>query len=216
MKQKRIYVMISFVFAFAFFIMGMEEVSWCQRYLVIKTPASFIANMQQEMNLHNFATDEMENFYDFSTFLFFVVLFFIYDKTNLFKDNKCISFFIPSRFILFISAILMSYNYDRWNILFVQYSYFITICILVHYTWSAFKGVAGLSKDKRYLCVLLGVYILTQTFFIVRGNTFLRIWDVTEYREFFISFCFLAYSLEILYKLAKVNSLNTAIMRQAS
>lgn len=206
-EHRWVYMTTLLTFAFVFFVMGMEEVSWCQRYLSIKTPEVFRANMQGEINLHNFATETVENIYYFSTFLFFAVFSFVYDKTHLSKGNKCISFFIPSRFILFISAILLAYNYEPWPFpVYIQFGFFITLHILVHYVWSAFKGVNDLSKEKYYLSALLTVYILTQALLIVRGNTFLRSWDTTEYKEFFIPLSFFIYSLEVLHKVSHVNS----------
>ncbi len=157
-EHKRVYMITLLTFVFSLFVMGMEEVSWCQRYLSIKTPEVFRANIQDEINLHNFATDQIENIYYFSTTLFFAVFSFVYDKPHFFKSNKCISFFIPSRFILFISAILAAYNYDMWNNPFIQFGFFITLYILIHYVWSAFKGVNGLSKEKYYLSALLCIF----------------------------------------------------------
>ena len=63
--------------SFVFFVMAMEEVSWFQRVLEIDTPKAFDNNMQKEMNLHNFATNAVENVYYMGAFIFLVILPFL-------------------------------------------------------------------------------------------------------------------------------------------
>ncbi|RDC66117.1 hypothetical protein [Adhaeribacter pallidiroseus] len=60
---------ISILFGLCFFVIGMEEISWFQRIFTIKTPKIFEGNIQNEMNLHNFYSNETENvFYFFHLF----------------------------------------------------------------------------------------------------------------------------------------------------
>jgi hypothetical protein len=62
-----------------FFYHGNEEISWFQRILNIENPQLFNANLQGEMNLHNFSTNYVENAFYFGTFTFwFYCHFFVF------------------------------------------------------------------------------------------------------------------------------------------
>jgi len=198
-KTNSFYLITSLFFLLTFLLVGMEEVSWFQRVLNIDTPQAFNANMQKEINLHNYLTNEVENTYYFSSFLFLILIPFINDTTSLFQKYSRLSFFIPSRFVLLVSAIAVTYNYDMWNIMFTQISFFITLFIIIYYGWHM------RSVDHTFLLpFLFTVYCMTQVLFLIYGSNFKRSWDVTEYREFFIPLSFLFYSLEILHRSNKL------------
>ena len=55
---------------------------------------------------------------------------FIIDQKSHIRNNEFVSFFTPSRLIIFVSAIAMAYNYEMWNIIFIQMSFFMTLFIL--------------------------------------------------------------------------------------
>ena len=87
--NKSRYIRLSFAFiAIIFFIMAMEEISWFQRILKIKTPDFLALNIQNEINIHNFQTDYFENLYYFTAFTCLVVFpFFRFLFTSLLKNN---------------------------------------------------------------------------------------------------------------------------------
>lgn len=195
-RAKRSFIAGSLAFAFLFFLVGMEEISWFQRVFSIKTPEVLAMSPRDEMNLHNLATDEIENIYYFSAFLFLVVIPFVHEKTKFLEKNDLVSFFSPTRTVLLTGAIAMAYNYDMWNIIFTQLSFFITLSILLHYARR--ELVTGISYA---LTLTLSIVLAgTQILFLLFGNGFIRIWDVTEYKELFIPIAFLVYSLEMLAK----------------
>jgi len=196
------YLLISLGFAAAFFLIGMEEISWFQRALSIETPEIFKGNIQNEMNLHNFATNKVENAYYLSAFIVLILFPFVYDKLFIHKQKDLFSFFTPSRFILFSSAIFVAYNYDMWNSLFTQLSFFMTLLILMHYAYSYVR------IDFNIIVVLsvIAVFVLTQAVFIVFGGDFIRAWDVTEYKELFIPLAYLLYSIEVLQRAKHLNT----------
>lgn len=198
-KTKLFHMMITILFAFVFFLIGMEEVSWFQRVLVIETPEFFSENLQNEMNLHNFATNEIENAYYFISFVFLIVLPFLCDKISFLRERIVFFFFMPSPFILFVSAVIVAYNYDMWNIVFTQFSFFTTLFILVYYVWSYLRQ----GETSLILIAVLIIVVLTQTIFIVFGENFTRNWEVTEYKELLIPLAYLMYSTEILQKLKR-------------
>jgi hypothetical protein len=202
------YFVTALAFAGIFFLIGMEEVSWFQRVLGLETPAIFQGNVQEEMNLHNFITDEIENIYYFGSFFFLVLLPFFHDRLPLFKKDGLFSFFIPGRYVLFVSAIFTAYNYNMWNTLFTQLAFFCTIFILAYYVLRQGR-LSGRGVEP--LIILLAV-ISTQLLFLLFGNNFVRLWDITEYKEFFIPLAFLIYSLEVLHK-AKMASNSAGSLR---
>ncbi len=196
--KEKLFIAISLGFAFCFFLITMEEISWFQRFLSYETPTAFSGNIQNEFNIHNFATDPFENVYYFGAFLFLILIPFINENTSLLKRYRSISFFIPGRFIIFASAIFAAYNYDMWNIVFTQIAFFVTLFILVYYLWN--------SEKTFYLFSLIFIYILTQVIFIAKGDNFEYRWDVTEYKEFFIPLGFLLYSIEVLQKTRRLKT----------
>jgi hypothetical protein len=191
--EKKRYKPIAFLFTVVFFVMAMEEVSWFQRALDIKTPEFFDSNLQGEINFHNFATNEVENMYYFSSFVFLALIPFIYDRMPSFKRYDFIAFFVPSRFVIFFSAVSVAYNYDMWNIPFTQFSFFITICIVAYYAWSC----RGSGRSSLLLALIVGVCMLTQFVFLKYGGMYKKIWVVTEYKELFIPLSFTVYSVEV-------------------
>ncbi|HVF09494.1 MAG TPA: hypothetical protein VNA16_01755 [Abditibacteriaceae bacterium] len=197
-RTKPILAVASLSLALVFFVMGGEEISWFQRILSISSPAAFQANQQKELNLHNFYTDRSEIAFDLFSFLFLIILPFTRSlRAN--KDNPeqrgSLAFFIPGSFVLFASAICMAYNYDRWNIIFEQLKFFITLFILLH----SIK-LSHSSGTRALLSCVVAVYILTQVLFLAFGGRTGRIWDVTEYFEFLVAVSFFIFSIEMMYK----------------
>ncbi|EKD26933.1 MAG: 30S ribosomal protein S12 [uncultured bacterium] len=195
--QKKYFVSIIYMFIISFFLIGMEEISWGQRIIGFETPEIFKTNFQNEFNLHNFATNKFENLYYFGAFLFLVFIPFLIDNLKKFYSVKFINFFKPSKFIVISSAILTAYNYDMWNIPVIQLGYFISIFIVIYYMLTDWFN-NSLNVDT---VLILFSLIVTQTAFLMFGENFIRIWDVTEYKEFYIPFMFLLYSLELAQKI---------------
>ncbi|MBT7996594.1 MAG: hypothetical protein HN691_17110 [Bacteroidetes bacterium] len=192
-----IYSIANLGFAFLFFLIGMEEVSWFQHTLELETPIAFSNNIQGEMNLHNFATPYFETAYYFGSFVFLIILTFIHNVFGVFKNSKFISTYVPSSLVFFVGSIFISYNYDMWNVSFMQWSFIITLIILLYYLFkneSQYKFIA-------LLCVF--ALLFSQSFFLLLGDRFVRLWDVTEYKEFFIPLAFMIYSVEILVRTKK-------------
>lgn len=185
---------IFYFLSLTFFVLAMEEISWFQRVLDIETPENsvFKHNNQNELNIHNFATNYLENLYYFGSFLFLVFLPFI---GLIFKDvlkQSQISMFIPRPFIAIIGSVFCSYNYDMWNIIFTQYAFFSALIILFYY-----MKYSPTNQTKIIILFTSLLIIISQFLFIFYGDNFVRIWEVTEYKEFLIPFGFLIYALNL-------------------
>lgn len=180
------------VFAVGVIFIGLEEVSWFQRVFGVETPEAFADNRQEEMNLHNFATDKFENLYYFGAFLFFVGLPFLRFLRLLPSDNAYLRRFAPYPALLFVGAVGCAYNYDMWNIVFSQAAFFASLLLML--------SVARYTDDRgvRGLCVVTSIVVLaTQVCFLSCGAAFERGWEITEYREFFIPLAILMYAVGI-------------------
>lgn len=185
-----------------FFIIAMEEISWCQRVLDFKTTKVFDDNQQQETNLHNCATEYFETIYYLGTSLFFVVFSFIYLSFPSLSNNKYLRLFIARPFIAVIATVPCAYNFDMWNDIFTQISFFSSVIILLLFT--------VLSNDRNEKCLIVSMIILivvTQGLFLIKGEeVFMRLWEVKEYKEFFIPLVFLIYSLDVFTYINRVYS----------
>ncbi len=186
--------------SFIFFVIAMEEVSWFQRVLDIETPKMFGRNAQNEMNLHNFATNYVENIYYFGAFLFLVVLPFIRRFFPSASSNNYLRVFVAPPFIAVVGSIACAYNFDMWNIVFTQIAFFGGVIVLFIF------AIFNKNKDEQYI-ILFAIFIIviTQILFLVNGVNFSRLWEVTEYKEFFISLAFFMYSLSVLNNINRVS-----------
>jgi len=175
-----------------FFVTAMEEVSWFQRQLEIETPAAFSANMQGEMNLHNFATNYVENIYYFGAFLFLVTLPFARWLLPYISNNNYLNTFVARPFIGVIGSIACAYNFDMWNIIFTQIAFFGSVVIL--FAFAIFSS----DKNERYIVLFtISLVVITQALFLTNGANFARSWEVTEYKELFIPMALFIYSLDL-------------------
>lgn len=183
----------TFVFlAFVFFIIAMEEISWFQRVIEVKTPVLFKDNMQNEINFHNFATDKVENIYYFGAFLFLVALPFLRVSFSSAVNNNYLRLFVPRPFISIIAAVACAYNFYMWNIIFIQISFFGSVIILF-----AFAIYCNNWNERGIIVFTISLIVITQAFFLSNGDNFYRTWEVTEYKEFLIPLAFFVYSLSV-------------------
>ncbi len=190
-----------------FFLIGMEEVSWFQRYLGFAIPEAFAANKQKELNLHNFHTGLAENGYYFLFFVFLIATPFLAESGLFPTRHPVVNLMTPSRFIVPTGALFVAYNYDMWNILLTQVAFFTTIFILVHYVREARDPEDG----RTVLFAALAVLVLSQGVFLAFGHRFVRVWDVTEYKELLIPLACVFYTLGVLHRF----STGTALVRGA-
>lgn len=190
------HVALASLFAVLFFLIGMEEVSWMQRVVGFATPERFGTNYQNEANLHNFATGLIEHVYYFGAFVFLVLGSFIRDMAPRSAAMDYVSDFIPTRFVAVASAPIAAFNYDMWNAVTTQVATAVTLLILLFYHQQAKRS--GQRREALVLLVLSAVLLVTQILFIALGDNFVREWDVTEYKELFISLGFACFAYQVL------------------
>lgn len=193
-----------FLIAIAFFIIAMEEISWFQRVLGFETPEAFNNNIQDEFNLHNFSTDLAENLYYFGAFTLLIIMPFIalikpgYFKSTYFK------LMIPRPFIIVIASIAFSYNFDMWNSVITQTTFFLTVLILFALVYFSKK------RDDKIIISFYGIIlIIQQIIFLNKPLNYDRGWEITEYKEFFIPLALFIFSLDVFFRLRSLKNNKT-------
>jgi hypothetical protein len=176
----------------AFFVIGMEEISWGQRIFGFETPTEYLENAQHEANIHNIATEAFEILYYMGATVFLVIMPFIQERTRLADLFPTARMFVPGLTVLFLSAPLASYNYDMWNTAQMQVLFYTTVVILLYYAVIAAKR----DRDRLYFVTVPIAVAAIQAIFLVRGGL-VRHWELTEYKEFFIPLGFLVYALTL-------------------
>jgi len=177
-----------------FFILAMEEVSWFQRVLGIKRYFFiFRWNQQGEINIHNFATNVSEVIFYFGSFLLMVVLPFLCILFCNQYQNYSWHLFIPRPFMIIIGAFACAYNFDMWDIIFIQIAFWgALIILLVIFLFSQKRG------DKLLALVSAVILVVSQLSFLLNGQNFIRnIFVITEYKEFLIGLAALIYALDV-------------------
>ena len=170
----------------------MEEVSWFQRVLSIETPSLFERNVQDEINLHNFYSSLYEDLYYFFAFLCLVLLPLLRTLFLNTTKNWYLMLFLPRPFVSILGAIQCSYNFDKWNILFIQISFFSAITILFIFSLLSINW-----RDSFIVIFTIILMVITQAIFLNNGEYFLRPWEISEIKEFFIPIAFFWYSLSV-------------------
>ncbi|NJN76167.1 MAG: hypothetical protein HC796_08185 [Synechococcaceae cyanobacterium RL_1_2] len=186
-----------------FFVMGMEEVSWFQRVADIPTPDVFAGNIQNEMNLHNFASDTIEIIYYSAAFVFFVLLPYLNLLVPAIQNNDYLNLFLPRPYIAVMGTLFCAYNFDMWNMMAMQVCFWSSLIILF------LLAKFSINNGEKYVIYFAIVLVcLSQLLFLIKGEeTFARLWEITEYKEFLIPLVALIYSLDKL-KLFQVRSLS--------
>ncbi|HMQ29544.1 MAG TPA: hypothetical protein PKD53_02405, partial [Chloroflexaceae bacterium] len=178
-KGRALFIGLALAGAGAFFLVGMEEISWFQRIIGFETPASFAANHQNEFNLHNFYSGKFELLYYLGTFLALVALPFLNNQTALLEAHPVTSFFAPARYLIFVGALASVYNYNLWNMAPHQFTSYATLLILLYilYTSARQGGVSPL------LVALIAVFVVAQVLILIYGGRSDRLWDITGDRQ---------------------------------
>jgi len=175
-----------------FFLIGMEEISWFQRVFDIETP-EFLkqANDQEELNFHNFGTNKVENLYYLAAYCFIGILPLLRHDLLRLKWLQGFEPLFPSAQLFLLAAVFAAYNCDMWNIPFLQLPFFISVFLILILYLSSQEWIL-----KGSLLYCLTLTLTTQGILMLNGDSLIRIWDVTEYKELFIPIAFLVYSLE--------------------
>lgn len=167
--------------ALTLFVIGMEEISWMQRVFGIETPTAFAGNQQQEMNLHNMHSIGFGNTHKVAMLACLIVLPFLAQTAPANRLFDWVGDFLPSRFVLAISATWTGYDYGSWNLFLTPLIPLITLAVLACYARAAW---VRRDRDELTLFALLAVFVaVAQITYLALGEQFVRGWDASEYAE---------------------------------
>ncbi len=197
-KYKFIKLGVAAIMALVLFVSGMEEVSWFQRAIHYETPSFLASNSQHEANLHNLASNTSEEIYYFGSFVLLILIPFIADQSDLLTNIPGIKLFAPNVTVLFSCALLSAYNYNLWNRSTIQFAFFATLWILAFYSFKALREKPSFSVWRYFPILLLGLLVVTQAIFILRGQRFIQSWNVTEYREMIMPYGYVVWTLDVM------------------
>ncbi|MGE4251553.1 MAG: hypothetical protein AB7F09_19360 [Parvibaculaceae bacterium] len=189
------------------FALGMEEISWMQRVFGLHTPEILSGNIQNELNLHNLATNQVGTLHKLMGFVFLVLLPFIHATTPQAVTLPGLAPLIPSRAAALVAAPLAALNYNGWDFLPMQMTTYLTVGIVVYFAWQAWRARR---LSEAILCAgMVVAIVVTQVLFIGLGHRFVRIWDVTEYKELFIALGLFVWAVDV-FRQGRVQGLRTA------
>lgn len=175
------------LFAVVLFIIGMEEISWMQRVFDVATPAAFSANEQQETNLHNMYSSLVFNVvYRTGVFGGLIVLPFIVETAPPNRLFERIGDFLPSRFVLAMSAPLAGFDYNFWNFFLGPLLLCVAVLILLFCAWAA--RARGDRGEAALFGVLAAFVVASQAVFLGAPASFAAdTWTISEYRELLLA-----------------------------
>ncbi len=171
-------------------LIGLEEVSYFQRQLDLTTPTALAANEQQELNLHNVATDGTENAYYIGAFALCVALPAIAGDRRLPLRFRSLQPALPGMSVLRSSVPAVAIVYEMWRVAPVQMMFWGGLSALVITSGKSRHGGEGL-----LLAVVLAVVAAGM---LAGGSRMVRSWDDTELRELIIPFGLAVYGRQLL------------------
>ena len=130
--------------------------------------------------------------------MFLVVTPFIATiKPKLFNTNY-LKLLTPRPYIIVIASIASSYNFEMWNSIITQTTFFLAVMILFALAYFSKKRVA-----KIIISFYIIVLIIQQVLFLNNPLNYDRGWEITEYKEFFIPLAFFVFSLDVFFRISK-------------
>jgi len=173
------------------FLILMEEMSWGQHWVGWTAGPMFAGNVQNETNLHNFATYRFEAVYYSSAFLLFVVLPVAW-PTQVVAWLRPVGPFVPPRLFALAALPLAGLLYEEWNIVPYQLWFFMGVAI-------AWRLAMELRQARvAYQLAGIGVAVLlpaSQLLFVFGGHRMADGYELSEIREFLIACVILVYGL---------------------
>jgi len=190
------------------FVILMEELSWGQRIFGWGTADIFAGNDQSETNLHNFYTNRFEVAYYSAAMILFVIVpvFWRREWPGLLKSLR---FYIPPPVFALIGFPLCVLNYEYWNILPMQFMFYLGI-LSIGYLAIGYIGVANRLAALSFMVLALGV--ATGFAALYWGNLMTIGHELTEIREGYIMVLILVYSIWLYRKFAAGDQLNSGAL----
>jgi hypothetical protein len=193
-ERARTAAVISLGMGVFLFFLGMEEVSWFQRVIGYDTPAAFSTNQQQEFNLHNFKTVPLEILYYSGAFGLLFLLPFLLIPVQA-KMPESLRVVAPTKVVALACAPMAALNWGMWNILPIQVAFWTGAAVMSFLAVRRYRGGDDMWKTYGFVLACL---LFVQAVFLALGSNLVRLWGVTEYKEFYISVGFFVFAVKVL------------------
>lgn len=198
-KRSRGSGFLPLIMATVLFLIAMEEMSWMQRVFAFETPHWLEPyNIQNEFNLHNLATDQIENLYYAGTFLLLVFFPIFCSFSPVLRNSDFLRPFVPGRHVFIIGALTTTFSYEMWNIFWVQFAFYFSLMALGVY--SVIAKISNNLCDAAVFAVAAIVLLISQLADLSYGSTMVRYWEDTELKELIIALGLMAYAMEIYFR----------------
>ncbi|WP_395446808.1 hypothetical protein ACHMW7_17130 [Aminobacter sp. UC22_36] len=172
----------------------MEEMSWGQHWIGWTAGPMFAGNVQNETNLHNFATYRFEAVYYSAAFLLFVVLPVAW-PSHVAAWLRPVGQFVPPRLFALAALPLAGLLYEEWNIVPYQIWFFMGVVIAFRLAAELRQAPAAYRASGLAVAVLLPA---SQLLFIFGGHRMADGYELSEIREFLIACVILLYGCWLL------------------
>ena len=186
-------LMLAGLLGAAFFVLGMEEISWMQRVIGFGTPEQLAEmNWQAEFNLHNIQTDLSELIFYAGAGLFLSVLPLLRDAVTPALADHPLAAFVPGRGVAAVAAPAAIFTFGQWNLLPVQIASWLSFFVLLAFAHAARRRGDG-REGILFLALAVAVAV-GQALVLAYGPTMTDLPDASEYKEVFIAFGFAWYA----------------------
>ena len=133
-----------------------------------------------------------ETIYYFGAFVCLVVIPLSYFIAPRLTERRYIGVFIPRLSIAILGAFACVYNFDMWDAVLTQFAFYGSMSILFFLCIRCQRPY-----DRGLLVACLISAVLGQAIYLSRGPSYARLWEITEYKEFFIPLAFFIYCIDV-------------------
>ncbi len=168
------------------FVMAMEEISWFQSFLGFRTPDYFAGNSQNETNLHNFYTDTFEYLFYNGSFVLLGLLPFIKQRSLFLQTHPLTRHLVGDELVFFTALLAVGFSDDIGHSITTQAACLLAAILLIF----CIVG-KGASKSRIIPSAWLVLHVLVTAVFYLYPERSHRAWEMTEYKEFFLSLGYL-------------------------
>lgn len=165
------------------FVILMEEMSWGQHWIGWTAGPMFEGNLQNETNLHNFATYRFEAVYYSAAFLLFVLLPVAW-PAGVPAWLQPVERFVPPRLLALTGLPLAGFLYEEWNVVPYQLWFFAGLLIAMRLAADLRHGPGAWRMAALAMAILLPV---SQLVFVFGGHRMADGYELSEIREFLIA-----------------------------
>ncbi|CAN7363331.1 hypothetical protein LJR007_003625 [Aminobacter sp. LjRoot7] len=181
------------------FLILMEEMSWGQHWIGWTAGPMFAGNVQNETNLHNFATYRFEAVYYSAAFLLFVVLPVAW-PAHVAAWLRPVGSFVPPRLFALAALPLAGLLYEEWNVVPYQLWFFMGVVV----AWRLAMELWQAPLTYRAAGIVVAVVLpASQLLFVFGGHRMADGYELSEIREFLIACVILVYGLWLLRRQAE-------------